>query len=286
MSDQAEKLRERIANQQLDTGSTSDRTRIITICSGKGGVGKSNLSANLAIHLAKQKKKVLLFDLDFGLANIDVLLGIPPKHTLMQMVDKQYSIWDVVEEGPEGMMFVAGGSGFQHLFQLEDRKINLLFQELNQLQGQVDYLILDTGAGLSNELLRFILAAHDVIIVTTPEPTAITDAYAVIKMIYLKDNNPNIKLVINRSTSVKEGKSTAQKLQMVAKKFLNIDIEDLGYLPEDPAVVKAVKQQSPFYIQYPNSEASEAIVKIAQRLLNEKPQEKFGLKAYLKRIFS
>lgn len=266
MRDQAEKLREQISRAQGQSG--QKQTRIITVTSGKGGVGKSNFSLNFALSLIQQNKKVIIFDVDLGLANIDVLMGVSPKKNILQMIEQNLNIWDIVETGPNGLQFIAGGSGFNHLFQLDQMKLNKFFEELGNIQGQVDYIILDTGAGLSHENLRFILASDDVILVTTPEPTAITDAYAVLKMIHAKDPNLDIKLVINRCVSDKEGLTTSRKLQMVSKQFLNKDITHLGFIPDDANVMKAVKKQSPFLLEYPNTQASLAMLQLSQGFLN------------------
>lgn len=183
------------------------------------------------------------------------------------------------------MLFVAGGSGFQHLFQWHSYKLSRLFDELSTLQGELDYIILDTGAGLSDTSLRFILAADDVIIVTTPEPTALTDAYAVLKMIHYQDQQVSVKLLINRCSNQNEGKSTAQKLQAVAKQFLNKRVDVLGYIKDDSHVMKAVKKQSPFFLEYPKTDASESIRKICISYLKIPQVPKRGLGGFLRRVF-
>ncbi|WP_025027640.1 MinD/ParA family protein [Caldalkalibacillus mannanilyticus] len=284
MRDQAEKLREQINRSQGN--SVNKQTRIITVTSGKGGVGKSNFSLNFALSLLQQNKKVLIFDVDLGLANIDVLMGVSPRHNILQMIDKDLSIWDIVEEGPMGLQFIAGGSGFNHLFQLDERKLTKFFDELSSIHGQVDYVILDTGAGLSNENLRFILASDDVIVVTTPEPTSITDAYAVLKMIHSKDPQTDIKLVVNRCVSDKEGLQTARKLQLVAKQFLGKEVQVLGYIPDDQNVTKAVKKQNPFILEFPSTTAANAMNKIVQTFLNIPTITTGGIKGFLKKMFN
>jgi flagellar biosynthesis protein FlhG len=285
MKDQAEKLRERI-HQTNSTTEEKKSTRIITVTSGKGGVGKSNFSLNFALSLIQQNKKVMIFDVDLGLANIDVLMGVSPKKTMLHMIEKDLSIWDIVEEGPGGLQLVAGGSGFNHLFQMDEQKLSKFFTELGSIQGHVDYIILDTGAGLSNESLRFVLAADDVILVTTPEPTSITDAYAVLKMANSKDLNLDIKLVVNRCSSQNEGRGTANKLQLVSKQFLNKELGCLGFIPDDPNVPKAVKKQTPFLLQYPQSEASIAMQKLSHSYLNIPSTTKGGLIGFLNKIIN
>lgn len=278
MKDQAEKLRERM------TMSSQSKTKIVTVTSGKGGVGKSNVSLNFALSLIKQGKKVLILDVDLGLANIDVLMGVSPRRTLMQMIEQQLSIWDVIEKGPEGILFISGGSGFQHLFQLDERKMARFFEEMSAIQGHVDYIILDTGAGLSQESLRFLLAADEVILVTVPEPTALTDAYAVLKMVTSKDPKININLVVNRSTSDKEGEQTAKKLTMVAQQFLNKTVSYLGHIPDDPAVTKSVKKQVPFLIAHPDSKAAKAMINLSRQFLQYPSEHTGGIVSFLKRM--
>lgn len=287
MKDQAEKLRERI-HQTKKPRSTEEKrqTRIITVTSGKGGVGKSNFSLNFALSLIQQKKRVMIFDVDLGLANIDVLMGVSPKLTMLHMIEKNLSIWDIVEKGPGGLQLVAGGSGFNHLFQMDEQKLSKFFNELGLIQGHVDYIILDTGAGLSNESMRFILAADEVILVTTPEPTSITDAYAVLKMVNSKDLNVNIQLVVNRCSSTNEGRTTANKLQLVSKQFLNKELGCLGFIPDDPNVTKAVKKQTPFLLKFPQSEASIAMLTLSQDYLKIPSTSKGGLMGFLNKMIN
>jgi flagellar biosynthesis protein FlhG len=254
MHDQAERLRARMQQNNV-----SRQTRLITVTSGKGGVGKSNFSLNFALGLQEKGHKPILFDLDLGLANLDVLMGISPKRHLLHLLQPDMTVWDIMERGPGELDFIAGGSGFAKLLQLDDAKLDLLFARLQPLQGYADTIIFDTGAGISNESLRFMLSSDEVILVTTPEPTAITDAYAVIKMLHFYNPRTTIRLVVNRVTSAREGTMTAQKLVMVAKRFLNMDIHPLGFVLDDPHVSKAVKLQRPFLLAFPHAQASRDI---------------------------
>lgn len=282
MIDQAKALRDKM--QQKKVKKDRRPTRVIAVTSGKGGVGKSNFALNFALSLVAQGKKVLIFDVDLGFANIDVLLGRSPEETIATMLDKDLSIWDIIEEGPNGLQFISGGTGFDEVFRLDEDKMNKFFTELSQLQGHVDYIILDTGAGLSYENLRFILAADDVILVTTPEPTSITDAYSVVKMVQGKDPNVHMKLVVNQCTSDKEGRQTADNFQQVTGKFLNKEIGMLGFIPSDVHVPSAVKKQVPFTIAYPNSQAARAMQKLAFDFLELPVPYKLGLKGFLLKI--
>lgn len=279
MIDQAKLLREKVTQKKAKKDKRP--TRVIAVTSGKGGVGKSNFALNFALSLVQQNKKVLIFDVDLGFANIDVLLGRSPQESIATMIEKNLSIWDIIEEGPNGLQFISGGTGFDEMFRLDETKMTKFFDELSQIQGHVDYIILDTGAGLSYENLRFILAADDVILVTTPEPTSITDAYSVVKMVHAKDENVHIKLVINQCTSDKEGTQTAENFKKVTEQFLNKQIGTLGYIPSDAQVPSAVKKQVPFTLAYPNGQASKAMQALTCDYLELPVPYKLGLKGFL-----
>lgn len=279
MIDQAKQLREKV--QQKKSKKERRQTRIIAVTSGKGGVGKSNFALNFALSLIQQNRKVLIFDVDLGFANVDVLLGRSPKESIATMIEKDLSIWDIVEEGPNDLLFISGGNGFNDLFQLDEKKMNKFFSELSTIQGFVDYIILDTGAGLSYENMRFILAADDVILVTTPEPTSITDAYSVVKMVHAKDQNVHMKLIINQCTSEKEGKQTADNFKKVTEQFLNKQIGTLGFIPSDINVSNAVKKQIPFLLAFPNSHASQAMQNVTREFLQLAVPYKLGIKGFL-----
>lgn len=254
MHDQAEQLRERISQ-----GQQGKPTRLITVTSGKGGVGKSNFTLNFALGLLASGQKTVVFDVDLGFANLDVLMGISSKKHLLQLLEPDTSIWDILEKGPGSLEFIAGGTGFTQMMKVDDGKLDKLFTQLEKLHGYADVLLFDTGAGITNESMRFILSADEVLLVTTPEPTSITDAYALIKMIHSQNPRTAIRLVINRVSSFQEGKQTADKLTMVAKRFLDMDLATLGFVPDDANVSKAVKQQRPFFLTYPQSQASKGI---------------------------
>ncbi|MED4780727.1 MinD/ParA family protein [Brevibacillus choshinensis] len=282
MRDQAEQLRQRI--QQSAQKRT---TKLVTVTSGKGGVGKSNFSLNFGLGLIERGHKAILFDVDLGLANLDVLMGITPKKHLFHLLEPDTTVWDIMEQGPGQLEFIAGGSGFTQIMQLDDDKLNLLFSKLDPLQGYADTIIFDTGAGLSKESLHFMLSSDEVIVVTTPEPPAITDAYAVIKMLHSRNPVVKIRLVINRATSEREGKMTADKLAMVAKRFLGMEMHSLGFVSDDSHVSKAVKQQRPFLLTYPQSLASRSIRNLVVRYLESSIKSDIpanGLKGFLARL--
>ncbi|AWX56813.1 MULTISPECIES: MinD/ParA family protein [Brevibacillus] len=282
MRDQAEQLRERMLQNKK-----TRPTRLVTVTSGKGGVGKSNFSLNFGLGLSEKGHRAVLFDLDLGLANLDVLMGITPKKHLFHLLEPDTTVWDIIEHGPGGLEFIAGGSGFTQIMQLDDEKLDRLFSHLDPLQGYADTIIFDTGAGFSKESMRFMLSSDEVILVTTPEPPAITDAYAVIKMLHARNPAVSIRLVINRASSEKEGKMTADKLAMVSKRFLNMDIQSLGYVSDDPYVSKAVKLQRPFLLTYPQSQAARSIRNLVERYLDRPDTSDAsvsGLKGFLAKL--
>lgn len=285
MMDQAEALRNLVKQQELqDEGRT---TRVVTVTSGKGGVGKSNFSLNFALALQRLGKKVLVFDADIGMANIDVLMGVSSTYNLYHLLKQEKTIWEIVQEGPEGLNFIAGGSGFRDLMDLSTEQLDRFVDEISKLHGRYDVILFDTGAGLSKETVKFITAAQETIVVTTPEPTSITDAYALIKMVKAMEVDVHFKLIVNRAADFREGKQTADKISMVAHRFLQSDLPHLGILPDDPNVSKAVKRQVPFTVAYPGSEASVAIDRIAKQFL-EIPQNTAingGVKGFLHKMF-
>jgi flagellar biosynthesis protein FlhG len=284
MTDQAQGLRN-LVQIQSEHGTRS--TRVITVTSGKGGVGKSNFTLNFALTLQSRGYKVLVFDADIGLANIDVLMGVSSKYSLYHLLKKQKTIWEIIQKGYNDLEFIAGGSGFNDLLQLTEDELDYFAQQVNQLNGYVDFIIFDTGAGLSKETLKFILAAEETIVVTTPEPTSITDAYAIIKMVNSMGHKVPFTLVINRVSDLKEGKQTADKISLVAKQFLQIVIPTLGYVDDDSNVSKAVKKQIPFTIAFPNSSASKDIYTLVDRFIaghTEGDIAPSGIKGFLNKM--
>jgi flagellar biosynthesis protein FlhG len=284
MNDQAQGLRNLIQSN----AAKQRNTKVITVTSGKGGVGKSNFSLNFALTLQSQGYKVLIFDADIGLANIDVLMGVSSKYSLYHLLKKEKTIWEIIERGHHGIEFIAGGSGFTDLMRLTDQELDYFSEQVGQLNGYVDYIIFDTGAGLSKETLKFILAAEETIVVTTPEPTAITDAYAIIKMVTNLNHQVPFRLVVNRIADEKEGRDTAAKISMVARQFLQLDIPTLGFVADDVHVSKAVRKQVPFTVAFPNSEAARSIRDLANRFLHGQTftgaSESSGVKSFLSRM--
>jgi len=266
--DQAEQLRKLVKKNSQPR----NIARVITVTSGKGGVGKSSVSVNLAIQLSRMGKKVVIFDADFGLANIEIMLGIRPQYNLADLMFRGKSLQDIITEGPDKIGFISGGSGIQELTRLSRDQIIYLTQKLFQLDKLADIIIIDTGAGIADSVLEFVAASSEVILVATPEPTSITDAYALLKTLNRKSefsvSNTNISMLANRITSEEDGKELYEKLHVVTDKFLQIPLTYLGGIPHDNNVSKAVIQQKPVTHLYPNSDASKAIIRIAEKICN------------------
>jgi len=283
MTDQAEQLREIMKSRTSEV--PKGKTRIISVSSGKGGVGKTNTSINLAIAYAQMGKKVIVMDADLGLANVNVILGIIPKYNLYHLIRKQKSLKDIILDTPYGIQIVAGASGFSKIANLSIEEREAFIQELSELYT-ADIVIIDTSAGVSNNVLDFVAASDDAIIVTTPEPTAITDAYGIIKIIATEIDNMNLslKLVVNRVRSVTEGKKVAERVINIAGQFLNLKVDYLGYVYDDPVVANSVLKQKPFIVTEPNSKASICIKHLVGRLEKMEYKEGKGIGHFLKKL--
>ena len=287
MPDQAEKLRELMKTKINETKPFKDNhTRIIAISSGKGGVGKTNIAINLAIAYVQMGKRVVVMDADLGLANVNVILGIIPKYNLYHLIRKQKRMRDIIQDTSYGLQIVAGASGFAKIANLSNEERQNFIEELKELSA-ADVLIIDTGAGVSNNVLSFIAAADDVIIVTTPEPTAITDAYGIIKIIAteIDDLNLGLKLIVNKTKSVFEGKRVAERVINIAGQFLNLKVDYLGFIYDDELVHNSVIKQKPFIIMDSNSKASICIKHILSRLENIEYKGGGGISLFLKKLF-
>jgi flagellar biosynthesis protein FlhG len=283
-ADQASTLRKLAAEKK-------DERRIVTktiaITSGKGGVGKTSLAVGLSIALARDgKTKVTLLDADLGLANINVILGIIPQFNLYHVIKGKKKLKDIVIDVPEGIKIIAGASGFHQLANLDIKQRKEFIDEFQAIEGD-DFMIIDTGAGVSQNVLSFVVAADEVIVVTTPEPTAITDAYGIIKSIAAQTNDKVIKLIVNRVQSVSEGKRVAQRIINIAGQFLNIKVESLGFVFDDQMVPKSVRNQKPFIVSFPKTKASICVSLIADRIANRESDmnKGGGLSGFLKNLF-
>jgi flagellar biosynthesis protein FlhG len=265
---------------------TKKRTRTIAVTSGKGGVGKTSISVSLAIALAQDGSTVTLLDADLGLANINVILGIIPQYNLYHVIKGKKKLKDVIIEVPEGIKIIAGASGFHQLANLDQKQRMDFIEAVADLESD-DFMIIDTGAGISQNVLSFVLAADEIIVVTNPEPTAITDAYGIIKSIAAQSPDKNIKLIVNRVQSVSEGKRVAQRVINIAGQFLNVRVESLGFIFEDIMVAKSIRNQKPFIVSYPKSKASGCVNVISDRIKNKTVEESKGggLSVFFKNLF-
>ncbi|NEU29354.1 MinD/ParA family protein [bacterium LRH843] len=272
MNDQAENLRRLVEPGQ------SEGAKVVAVVSGKGGVGKSNVCLNFAISLSRMQKRVAIIDLDIGMANIDILMGVSPSYHIMDLLEGGLSIWDIIEEGPAGIAYIAGGSGFSEFIQLDEIKMERFFNQLELIGTHFDYIFLDMGAGATKSSIQFVMAADDVFVVTTPEPPAITDAYAMVKYIYLHEKDKPTYLIANRVESEKEGLRTLTSFKKVAGQFLQKDVFTLGSIPFDHTVMKAVKAQIPFVLMNEKGAASKALQHLAATYLgkNEERPTTFG----------
>ena len=277
MENQAQELKKMMSNNK--------KTRIIAITSGKGGVGKSNLSVNMAIAYAQQGKKVTLIDGDLGMANVNVLMNIVPQYNLMHVINKQKTMQEIINETEFGIKFIAGANGFSKIANLTVDELDYFAKQFSML-GNSDIIIIDTGAGIANNVLQFVAAADEVYVVTTPEPTAITDAYGIIKIITteLVDREMNIKLLVNRVHSSDEGKRISDRIINIAGQFLNKKVDYIGFVYDDPVVQASVIRQKPFIIVNPTSKPAQCIKHIVGRIEKSDVGSSEGVASFLKKF--
>lgn len=288
--DQAEQLRNAI---KLKSQNSINTARVLTITSGKGGVGKSNLAVNLAIQLAKKGKRVVIFDADFGLANVEVMFGAIPKYNLSDLIYRGKSIREIITPGPMGIGFISGGSGVIGLNNLYREQIMYLVKAIGELNSVADFIIIDTGAGISDQVLEFVMASPEVLLVSTPEPSSLTDSYSLLKALY---KNPNfvakgtkIHLVANKVNSKEDGQAVFDKLNSVVTQFLNGTINYLGLIPSDPVLEKAVRQQKTVSLFDPGANSAKAFEVLCNNLLNDEHEElqmRWGITQLFSNIFT
>ncbi len=271
--DQAEQLRKLVKNQERPQSAA----RVITVTSGKGGVGKTSIAVNLAIQMQRLGKRVIMLDADFGLANIEIMLGVRPQYNLADLMFRGKTLTEIITTGPEGIGFISGGSGIQELARMTKEQVIYLTQKLVELDSMADVIIVDTGAGIADNVMEFVTASSEVILVATSEPTSITDAYSLLKALNRRAGfsreHTSIKMISNRVDSEAEGYQLYEKMSVVVDKFLNIQPEFLGNIPQDSYIKNAVMVQKPITIAYPNSPAAKALQAIAMKLCDGTQQE-------------
>ena len=275
--DQAERLRELVSGKER-------RARVIAIASGKGGVGKTNLAVNLAIALAERGKRVIVVDVDIGLANADVLFSVEARAHLGHVLSGEISPLDALTEAPGGVLLLPGATSMRHLSDLEKTERDYLIQSFRDLEAYGDFLLIDTGAGISRNVVQFSASADEVIIVTCPEPTAITDGYAMIKAISREKGFGRIRLVVNFARDALEASRVTQRIQMVSRRFLGIEVDCLGHIVSDEMVRTAVRRRRPFLLECPGCPAASCVRAIAERILGEEPAVRS--RGFLKRFVS
>lgn len=246
------------------------RLRVIAVTSGKGGVGKSNIVVNLGLALAKMGQKVLLIDADLGLANLDILLGLSPRFTIHDLLSLRRSLSEVMVEGPEGIKILPASSGIPELADLDKNQKMFLLTELDDYSENIDVVLIDTGAGISKNVLFFNIAAQERIVVANNEPTSITDAYALIKVLASQYGEKHYNLLVNDLTKPHDGEMVYRTLLRVTERFLGrgISLEYLGVIPHDEAIPRAVLKQQPVLTLFPQAKVSRSFNSLAQRLWN------------------
>ena len=285
--DQAEQLRNII--KANTTTPQRPVARVITVTSGKGGVGKSNTAINLAIQFRKLGQRVIILDADFGLANIEIMFGAVPKHNLCDLIYQGKNIKEIITWGPMEVGFISGGSGIAGMSNLSRDYLAYIIQNLAALDAIADVIIVDTGAGISDAVLEFLVASDEVILVTTPEPTSITDSYSLLKALSrhprFSAENSQVKMIANKVEKEEDGYSLFNKLNAVVARYLKMPFSFLGAVPQDAQLSKAVMQQMPVSIQVPTAKSSVAYETIAAKLMNkDMPLRKRGMAAFFSHI--
>jgi flagellar biosynthesis protein FlhG len=274
--------------EEFPTFEKSAATKVIAVASGKGGVGKSNFTVNTAIELSRMGNRVMILDADLGLANVDILLGINPKYNLSHVIKEEKDIKDIITETEYGIKVIASGSGVKELVNLSNQQRARFIEKIAELEDMVDVLLIDTGAGISKNTLSFMYAADYSIVITTPEPTALMDAYGLIKVVSSNKSSVPLKLIVNMVSTKEEAKEIASRVILLSRRFLNIFVEPYGYIYRDKNVLSSVMNQKPFSVLYPSSKASICVKEISQKISMrmQKEQEKVKEPATLGNVFT
>ena len=260
MADQAESLRELVKKKH--------EIRVVSVASGKGGVGKTIISVNLAIALSRLGVRVLVVDADFGLANIDIMLGVTSKYNVSHFLKGEKDLHEIIQLGHEGVRFISGGSGINELLNMDEKQLAGLLSGLVRLDSPIDFIIIDNGAGINDNILQMILSSSETIVVTTPEPTAILDAYALVKTILKRDNSHPLHVLINKCENKKEALRVQEGFIEVIGRHLGKNINPLGLIMYDHEVPSSIKRQVPIMVSAPECATSSSICQISRSLLD------------------
>jgi flagellar biosynthesis protein FlhG len=269
-----------LRTKRLQNGNVTDNgnqknqwpnTRVIAITSGKGGVGKTNIVANLGFGLSKMGKKILILDADLGLGNLDILLGVAPKYNLSHVINGLKSIAQVTIDGPGNLKILPASSGIQELTYLTKEQRAKVLRELDRLVDPIDILLIDTAAGISSNVIYFSTAAQEIMVVVSPDPSSMTDAYALMKVLSLRYSERQFKILINLARTMNEAEEVFRQLKVVSDRFLNISMEYIGYIAFDENVTKSVRRQKLVSELYPNSEGSKGFEALAKKICQSPP---------------
>lgn len=289
--DQAEQLRNIIKAGALNQN--KPLARVITVTSGKGGVGKSSVAINLAIQFRKMGQRVIILDADFGLANIEIMFGAVPKYNLSDLIYRGKKIRDIITWGPMEVGFISGGSGITGLSNLNKDYLTFIINNLSELDAIADTIIVDTAAGISDTVLEFLVASEEVVLITTPEPTSIADSYSLLKALNrhprFSKEKTLVKIIANKVDAVKEGDALFGKLNAVVGSYLKIPITYLGVIPRDSQLPKAVMYQIPVSLKTPGSKSVAAFERIAANMMDPEMEQlvpKRGVAAFFSRLLS
>lgn len=284
MSDQAARLR--ALARQLPPEASLFPSRVLAITSGKGGVGKTNVVAGLAMALAQTGQRVTVLDADFGLANLDILLGLTPTYTLEHVLRGEKVLEEILLEGPLGIRVIPASSGIQELTRLDATSELRLVQGLQRVAEDQDWLLIDTAAGIHDSVVKLLLAAQEIILVTTPEPTSLVDAYAMVKVVHLRDPQKPLWVMVNNAQSPTEAEETLDQLQAAVQRFLGRELQILGMIPADPSLLQAVREQRGVVERFPRSPAALAFRALADRLKQKVPLQRDGFASFWKQLRS
>lgn len=284
--DQAAQLRNVI--KMRSQAEEAAKARVFTITSGKGGVGKSNVAVNLAIQFRKLGKRVVIFDADLGLANVEVMFGSIPKYNLSDLIYRGKTMKEIITPGPLDIGFISGGSGIMALNNLSRDQIMYLVRSLSELDQIADVVLIDTGAGISDSVMEFVLASAEILLVATPEPSSLTDSYSLLKALFRNPNFPQneaeIYVIANKVLSNEDAEAVYEKLDSVVHQFLNADIRYLGMIPQDTLLEKAVRQQKTVSLLYPEAQSTKAFEVLAKNLLNHEQKEYVMKRGFLQML--